>query len=382
MSSDRAYWIDKALQLVQPVFWNLANGRLKTSMPVECLPGLEKDRAKCTHLEALGRCLAGIGPWIGRDFDRAPAQAELRSWVIDGLGQAVEPDGPDRMNFSEGGQPLVDAAFLAQGLLRCFDQVWVTLDQNVKDRIVQSMLQTRKVQPPAINWLLFSAIIEAFLFKAGEKWDPVRILYAVRQHEQWYLGDGTYGDGPEFHWDYYNGYVIQPMLLDILNTVGDAITGGEAFRTQCLRRMQRYGLIQERLIASDGSFPPIGRSITYRCGAFQPLAQLALMDQLPESLPAGQIRSVLTAVISRTLETPGTYNEEGWLQLGLAGHQPSLAESYISTGSLYLASLVFLPLGLDGDHVFWTEPRQPWTSRRLWNGEDGAADKALSGRHV
>ncbi len=26
----------------------------------------------------------------------------------------------------------------------------------------------------------------------------MRIDYAVRQHEQWYKGDGTYGDGPDF----------------------------------------------------------------------------------------------------------------------------------------------------------------------------------------
>lgn len=381
MNEDRAFWIDKALQLVQPVFWNLANGRLKSSMPVECLPGLEEDRAKCTHLEALGRSLAGIGPWIGQAFDRAPAQAELRSWVIDGLGQAVDPDGPDKLNFIDGKQPLVDAAFLSQGLLRCFDQVWIPLEQTVKDRIVGALLQTRTVQPPAINWILFSAMVEAFLFKAGEKWDPVRVLYAVRQHEQWYLGDGTYGDGAEFHWDYYNGFVIQPMLLDILNTVGDALSGGDEFRIQCLRRMQRYSEVQERMIASDGSFPPIGRSITYRCGAFQPLAQLALLDQLPASLPRGQVRAVLTALISRTLEARGTFDEDGWLRLGLAGHQPSLAESYISTGSLYLATTIFLPLGLDGNHSFWTEPRLPWTSRRLWNGEDGSADKALSSSH-
>lgn len=377
MQSDRAYWIDKVLQLVQPVFWNLANGRLRESMPIECLPGQEAHCASCSHLEALGRCLAGMGPWIGQDIDRALAQVELRSWVMDGLGQAVEPDGPDRMNFEDGGQPLVDAAFLAQGLLRCFDQVWLKLDGQVQSRILEALMRTRKIQPGSLNWILFPAMIEAFLFKAGEKWDPVRILYAVRQHEQWYKGDGTYGDGAEFHWDYYNGYVIQPMLLDILATVKDSLSDGESFYARCLRRMQRYAEIQERMICPDGSFPPIGRSITYRCGAFQPLAQLALAKQLPESLPPGQVRSALTAVISRTLEAPGTYNEEGWLQLGLAGHQPSLAEPYISTGSLYLASLVFLPLGLPVEHIFWTDPRSQWTSCRVWKGEDLPADKAL-----
>ena len=45
----------------------------------------------------------------------------------------------------------------------------------------------------------------------------MRVDYAVRQHEQWYKGDGAYGDGPEFHWDYYNSFVIHPMLVDVLD---------------------------------------------------------------------------------------------------------------------------------------------------------------------
>ena len=49
----------------------------------------------------------------------------------------------------------------------------------------------------------------------------MRVDYALRQHEQWYKGDGAYGDGPAFHWDYYNSFVIHPMLLDVLDACGD-----------------------------------------------------------------------------------------------------------------------------------------------------------------
>jgi hypothetical protein len=48
----------------------------------------------------------------------------------------------------------------------------------------------------------------------------MRVDYALRQHHQWYKGDGAYGDGPYFHWDYYNSFVIQPMLLDVLGVCG------------------------------------------------------------------------------------------------------------------------------------------------------------------
>ena len=46
--------------------------------------------------------------------------------------------------------------------------------------------------------------------------DAARLDYGVNHMLQWYLGDGTYGDGKAYHWDYYNSYVIQPMLLDIV----------------------------------------------------------------------------------------------------------------------------------------------------------------------
>jgi len=88
------------------------------------------------------------------------------------------------------------------------------------------------------------------------------------------------------------------------------------------------------------------------------------------------VRAALTAVIHRTLDAPGTFDPAGWLTLGVSGHQPGLAETYISTGSLYLCTVGFLPLGLPPDDPFWTDEALPWTSRRVWSGEDLPADHA------
>lgn len=85
----------------------------------------------------------------------------------------------------------------------------------------------------------------------------------------------------------------------------------------------------------------------------------------------------MTSVLQRTLGAPDTFDANGWLRIGLAGAQPSLAEDYISTGSLYLCSTLLLPLGLPADDPFWSAPDMPTTWERAWAGVDLPADHAL-----
>jgi hypothetical protein len=251
------------------------------------------------------------------------------------------------------------------------------LEKPVQDKLIEGIKATRTLKPGQNNWLLFSAMIETFLASVNSDWQAQRIETAVSAHAQWYKGDGAYGDGPEFHWDYYNSYVIQPFLIDVLEHISKFSNQWENLHGEIIRRARRYAAVQERMIAPDGSYPVLGRSVTYRCGAFQLLAQMALRDELPEGVKPAQVRTALTAVIRRTLEAPETFDAGGWLRVGLAGHQPGLAEIYISTGSLYLCTAAFLPLGLPARHSFWREPAADWTSRKVWSGQNLPADHAL-----
>ena len=289
----------------------------------------------------------------------------------------LDPASPDALNFNVGRQPLVDAAFLAQAILRAPRALWTELDPTRRSQLVRALESTRTILPGANNWLLFSATVEAALAKMGAWWDRMRVDYALRQHEQWYKGDGIYGDGLDFHWDYYNSFVIHPMLLDVLAAVGDESPGWQRLHEPMLQRARRYAAVLERQISPDGSFPAIGRSLAYRCGAFHLLAQMALRRQLPMEISPGQVRAALSAVIRRTLDAPGTFDDAGWLRIGLAGHQPGLGERYISTGSLYLCAVALLPLGLSADDQFWTAPAQPWTAQRAWSGQPIPIDHAL-----
>ncbi len=222
-------------------------------------------------------------------------------------------------------------------------------------------------------------MIEVALYKTGHDWDRVRVDYALRQHEQWYKGDGIYGDGPEFHWDYYNSLVIQPFMLDILDAVKGENAVWDRFREQLIPRAVRYGVILERMISPEGTYPPIGRSLAYRFGVFHHLANLVLHRMLPSQLQPGQVRAALEAVISRGIEAPGTFDDHGWLTIGMIGKQPPIGEGYINSGSVYAATLVFIVLGLPQRAPFWSAPEQPWTSSQIWSGEDVQTDHALHG---
>ncbi len=379
----RAVWVATLERVAGPVFNALARGELRRSMPVETRPGMEADRARFSHLEALGRSLAGIAPWlectVGLTDEEETRRAAFTALAIRAIDQATDPGSPDFLNFTDGSQGLVDAAFLSQGLLRAPSRVLAALDDRVRTNVVRCLRATRMHPPPHNNWLLFSAMIEALLAFAGEDWDEMRVEYAIRQHEQWYQGDGAYGDGPFFHWDYYNSFVIQPMLVDVLRAVGERTRRFDAFVEPVRRRAARYAAVLERLIAPDASFPVIGRSMAYRCGAFQSLAQAALLGFLPPELSPAQARSALTAVIKRVIDAPGTFDADGWLRIGLCGHQPGLGEHYISTGSLYLCLCGMLPLGLPPSDAFWLGPAVDWTSRRVWSGVDAEADRAITG---
>jgi hypothetical protein len=372
----RAYWISVMQKLAGPVLQNLSTGKLKVNMPVEFTT---QDRRNVTHLEAFGRTLAGIAPWLELGSDRTP-EGKLRGMYIETalkcISRAVDPSSPDFMNFTEGNQPLVDAAFFAQGLLRGFRQLWLPLDRKVKDQVVEALRSTRIIKPGNNNWLLFSAMVEIFLLKSGCDLIREPVEYALQKHSDWYKGDGMYGDGPEFHWDYYNSFVIHPMLLDILLVLQDKGIETAIRYEQELSRARRYAVVQERLISPEGTYPPLGRSLCYRFGAFQLLGQITLLGQLPEPVSPAQVRSALSAVISREMEAPKTFDENGWLTIGINGHQPGVSEGYISTGSLYLCTTGLLPLGLPENDPFWVLPAADWTSKKIWKGIDIASDHA------
>ena len=367
-------WRRWAERLAAPLLPALAGRRLRATMPVEAADPAE--RRPYIHLEGFARLLCGLAPWLelGEDCGRWPEVARAA------LDAATDPHSPDYVNFSAGKQPLVDAAFLAQALRRAPRALWAPLAPRVRANVMAGLKATRAVVPGENNWVLFASMVEAALQEWGERRDEARLFAGLRRQREWYRGDGWYGDGPDFHADYYNSYVIQPMLVEVLDLVAGEAEEWRGFQQAAQARLARYAAVLERLIAPDGSYPVLGRSMAYRAGAFQGLALAAWRRQLPAGLAPAQARRALGSVLNRTLAAPGTFDAAGWLRIGLAGSQPALAEHYISTGSLYLCSTALLPLGLPATDPFWTDPDVPTTWERAWSGQNLPADHALGDR--
>jgi len=375
---NRTFFVDAMIKIANPVLRYLSTNELKKNMPVAVSSKQVVDRTQFAHLEAFGRTVSGMAPWLelGPDAtNEGKLRAEYIQLTLKCIKNATDPNSADYMNFSEGGQPLVDAAFLAQGLIRAPTQLWGRLDQKTQKNVLDALKQTRKLTPFYNNWLLFTGIIEATILKYEGEADLVRILYALNKHKEWYLGDGVYGDGPEFHWDYYNSFVIHPMLLDIYSVINEKKENLKEWRFPetvekydvILNRAKKYAANQEKLISPEGTYPPIGRSLTYRFGAFQILSQLALLNQLPAELTPSQVRCALQAVVEKQMSAKDMFDNEGWLTIGFYGYQPEMAEKYISTGSLYLCTEVFLALGLKPESPFWSDPASDWSQKKIWS---------------
>lgn len=384
VENERLKWLRAMHKIAFPVLSSAAENRLHATLPLE---KQEKMRG-VAYLEAVGRTMLGIAPWLELSLPRCAGeeekrlQAQYRSLARETIAHICDPRAPDYCVWNKNGtqlapdQPLVDAAFLASALLKAPRQLFAAQPPAVRANLLAAFEQARLMRPVRNNWLLFAAAIEAMRYRFTGIGDGMRIEYALSKHYEWYKGDGVYGDGESFHWDYYNSFVIQPMLEEI-SRAAEPLVGDARYRPQFVQSLGRYCEILERMIAPDGSYPCMGRSVCYRSGAFHALSHASLRGLLPASLPQGQVRHALSLVLQKMMSSPKLFRNDGFLEKGLYGCQPALADSYINTGSLYLCTAIFLPLGLSPTDAFWSDAAQPTTWEKAWSGAPLPGDHSI-----
>jgi len=376
----RYFWLQELLKISKPVLESLAIDTLRIKMPYATKLDPVGKRKEFANLEAFARVFNGISPWLALKFDELEEeeyhlQKHYKNLCIRSLSNIVNPKAKDYVDFGCGAQCLVDAAYLCQGFLRN-EVLWKDLTKETQQQVFTELEKTRKYEIPENNWLLFAAIVEAFLLKFSQNHKPYRLKKGVLLFvKKFYVGDGIYSDGKDFTFNYYNSFVIHPMLTDILNVCHENNIKLKKYYNLQVTRQKRYTEILEHMISPDGTFPILGRTISCRLGAFHALAHSVLNEQISPQLTYGQIRTAMTALLTKQFGSKvSNYSEEGWLKIGFIGEQLSLAEEYINIGSSYHTCSFFLPLGLSYKHPFWQEKEQDWRGASIWSGKEAQKD--------
>jgi len=376
----RSSWISHLEKIVFPVLNAAAGDCLKETMPIY------KGRQEFQYLEAVGRIVCGIAPWLNLPQEisqEGKLREKYKGLTKNAISNLVNPKSRDYIDFGLGNQALVDAAYLAQGLLRA-PKLWEALGSEVQIKLLAEIKKTRQFKPAKNNWLLFASMIETFLLIYDNDYNKNRLYYGVRKFiKSYYIGDGFYGDGQDFSMDHYNSFVIHPMLMDILNHIEkQGLKNSKTYKAKQVPRYKRYIEIQERMISPEGAYPVFGRTLICRFGTFHALAQASLLDLLANNISPSQVRGALNAGLKRHMESDSNSDSEGFMTVGFNGTQETMAEHYVSSGSAYHCRRILLPLGLSNNHPCWMDRDSEWTSLKAFSGFEFDADKSFHEKNV
>ena len=103
--------------MAAPVLSNMSEGKLQENMLVELSPTWDGRDKRVTYMECFGRLMAGLAPWLSLpDDDTAEGiqRKQLREWALKSYAQSVDPESKDYLLWRKEGQPLVDAAYIAE----------------------------------------------------------------------------------------------------------------------------------------------------------------------------------------------------------------------------------------------------------------------------
>lgn len=361
----RSLWLKQLRQLVVPVLEGFASKTLKTIFTPQVADDYSRPQT-AVHIELFCRTCMGTAPLFqSPSIDTEDIRALLLQSFVSVFDEGY-------IDWECGDQLLVEIANLAYAFL-CYPALWASLRMITQLNIIEIIKKAALIKPYNNNWLLFKCIVEVFLWKLKLRMNLSPIFKHLDDFESFYVGDSWYKDGPTFHMDYYNSFVILPFLVIIY---GELRPLHKTFQTRYLaavRRLQRHAVFLERLIGVDGSFPLFGRSIVYRTAVFHTLA-FCVRIGLPDELDAGQVRRALGRVHERMWNTTRNFDDAGFLHLGFNGPQRSLANQYSNNGSCYFTCLSYCPLGLPETHPFWCADEKPYTQECAW-GEVGPIKK-------
>ncbi|GAA5122996.1 DUF2264 domain-containing protein [Pseudonocardia adelaidensis] len=285
------------------------------------------------------------------DGDGAPVEPYL-----DGLVSGPAGDDADRWppigSHGPGGQPMVESASVALGLLTARHWTWDRLDDGERDRLEEWLRGALRHEPAPNNWYLFPMAVAAFLDEVG-RGDAETARALDRAHdllEGWYRGDGWYSDGDGRAFDHYIGWAMHLYPVLVAHLRGDTA------------RLEHLGPRLEEFLGSfaatfdvDGAPLRQGRSLTYRTAALSAVALGEVVGWTP--LRPGQTRRILSAGLRYFLDRGAL--TDGILSRGWHGPHAATLQTYSGPASPYWAGKGFVGLLLPESAPLWTAVEEP-----------------------
>jgi len=307
-------------------------------------------------LEGFARVAPLLGAWVhsGRSHwvyvGAGNKNADLVTFIRLAILAGTDPRNPGYWgDMGENDQRIVEAADIARVLWLTRDQIWVKLPRSQQEQVVQWLLQTRgAVISARNNWLLFPAVVEAFLKSVGvEKRGEYGSYWEFKKSS--YRTNGWFSDGPGGPVDFYNAWGISYDLYWI------HIMDPELDRSFLDSALRESGKLTAYLIAPTG-IPIMGRSICYRTAIPSPLIAASFL--FPNQVDSGLARRALDLTWRYFLAHHGL--RSGGLTMGYYDNDVRLVDLYTGPGSCHwgLRSLT-LALMVPAQHPFWTSPQRP-----------------------
>lgn len=319
-----------AYKIIEPVFYYGLNQNLKKEMSnFYNGPMVEQ------HAECISRTLCGLSTYI----ETLAPQDEFVSKCIILVNNLSNPNSDDFANYKTMRHNLVSGGFLVLAFLRAPNNLWNILPEKLKNYILNNFEDVIKLQAFDNNWMLFKSIIELFLYKNNRIDKLSYTPKSLRKFNEWYTGkNGCYNDGYHYTKDYYNSIVIHPFLLQITKTA--ELLGLPklpiSYTVELSRAKEHFHFINKS-ISDDGTYPMIGRSLSYGSGLFHLLAIMLANNEIEYD---EKVINKLKKIFIKT-HPDNLFNEDGWLKRDKNIMKINTIEDYIDVGGLYIRTLIF-----------------------------------------
>ncbi|WP_117234915.1 DUF2264 domain-containing protein [Vibrio maerlii] len=308
---------------------------------------------KASSLEGAVRPLWGIIPLTlgGGEFEHWPL---IQKAIIEGTD-------PEHANFwghvGNHDQRSVEMAVIGFLLVALPEFSYTPLTDKQKDNLVSWLARVQYKTMPQNNWLFFTILVQEGLKNVGRHDlvnQEVQDQY-FEKIENWYLGEGWYGDGDVNTVDHYGGYALHYygiLYSTFVKNANPRLTAVFKQRAQSFFEPFKYWF------SDKGEVLPLGRSMVYRFATAAFWGALALVEFEPRKLR--EVKGIWERQIKVWSDKP-IFDDEGLLTRGYSYPNLMMCETYNSPTSPYWCMKAFIPLCLPDDSEFWQSDALPMT---------------------